>query len=165
MAHIEDSMHVEVRPHDHEAEVEAAHAGHAVLHDITKVDHTPELTFRNIIRATGGKTILNIIAVTCVYTAGILALVVPLSQIAFIEKDLGDAQLASWIATASTAGIAAVLPVSGSLTDIVGRKTALLIGCVFGFAGSMVGGFAKSMKILIIGQVSSRRILPDRYCC
>lgn len=142
---------------DHDAVIEAAHSGHAVLHDLSKVDHTPDLSLRNIIRSTGPNTILNIFAVSCIYAAGVLALSVPLSQITFIVKDLGHEELESWISTASTAAVVAILPVMGSLTDIIGRRTALIVGCIFGFTGSMVAGFASSMKVLIIAQVSGCR--------
>lgn len=156
----------------HEAEVRAAHDGHAVLKELTRIDTEaiPELTVRNVLKATDNHTIVTVAVLAFVYWCGLNALQLPTAQvshlrkslfslvltqpqIAFMVKDLGDSASASWISTASSAALAVVTPTISGITDLVGRRWALIIGCVFGVIGSVVAGSAQTLPIIIAGQV------------
>ena len=133
----------------HQAEV-----GTTLLRDLSSVDQTPALTFRNVFKATDTFTTLNCIALIFTYTAALMEYSIPTSQIPFIVADLGKPELASWLATASTCATATILPSMSSITDITGRRYALLIGSALGTAGALVAGFAPTTEIAILGQVS-----------
>jgi len=132
----------------HEAET-----GRKLLQHLSSVDKTPALTFRNVINATDAFTLLNCLALIFTYTSALMEYSIPTSQIPFIIADLGRPELASWLSTASTCATSAILPSMSSLTDVFGRRYALLFGTALGFAGAMVAGFAPSTGIVILGQV------------
>lgn len=131
-----------------------AQRGEKLLLNLSSVEQTPTLTFRNVFKATDAFTTLNCITLTFVYAASIMEYSIPASQIPFIIADLGRPELASWLSTASTAATAAILPGMSGFTDQFGRRYALLFGSLLGFAGALVAGFAPTTEICIIGQVS-----------
>lgn len=130
-----------------------AEKGQKLLQNLSSVDQTPTLTFRNVIDSTDTFTMLNCIALILTYTAAFMEYSIPTSQIAFIIADLGKPELASWLSTASTCATAAILPGMSSFTDVFGRRYALLFGSVLGTAGALIAGFAPSTEIAILGQV------------
>lgn len=159
----EDTIEQIVETDRHEAEF-----GRKVLLELSKVDNTPKLTFRNVIRSTDGLTILNCIALTMCYTSAIMEYNVPPSQIPFIIADLGRPELASWLSTASTVATCATLPTMSSFTDVFGRRYALLFGCGLGTAGALLSGFAPSTKVIMVGQVgemSTPKLSNLSNCC
>ena len=133
----------------HEAEV-----GREVLKNLTAVDQTPVLTFRNVFKATDTRTTLTAVALILTYTAALMEYSIPTSQIPFIIQDLGRPELTSWLSTASTCATSAILPSMSSFTDVFGRRYALLFGSLLGLAGALVAGWAPSTEIVILGQVS-----------
>ena len=131
-----------------------AEIGRKLLPKLSSVDQTPALTFTNVIKSTDTFTTLNCIALIMVYTAAIMEYSIPTSQISFVIADLGRPELLSWLSTASTCATATVLPSMSSVTDVFGRRYALLFGSVLGTAGALTAGFAPTTEIVIFGQVS-----------
>ncbi len=76
--------------------------------------------------------------------ATILATAVP-----SIVKDLGDFALFPWLFSVYLLAQAVSVPVYAKLSDIVGRKTIILIGIALFLLGSILCGFAWSMPALI----------------
>ena len=150
-----DEIHAVDEVDRHEAEI-----GRKLLKNLSSVAQTPALTFANVIKSTDAFTTLNCIALIMVYTAAVMEYSIPTSQIAFIVGDLGRPELASWLSTASTCATATILPSMSSITDVFGRRYALLMGSVLGTAGALTAGFAPTTEIVILGQVSSNPIDP-----
>lgn len=75
--------------------------------------------------------------------------------------DLGDPNNASWISTASSICIAVITPTVSGLTDILGRKYAIITGCLFGIIGSVVAASAHATTTIIAGQV---RLPQSNFC-
>jgi EmrB/QacA subfamily drug resistance transporter len=57
-----------------------------------------------------------------------------------------------WVATAYILGATITMPVYGKISDLVGRKALFLIAIVIFLAGSLVGGAAGTMEVLILGR-------------
>jgi hypothetical protein len=140
-----------------------AETGRKLLQNLSSVDRTPALTFRNVINATDTFTTLNCIALVLTYTAALMEYSIPTSQISFIIADLGRPELASWLSTASTCATSAILPSMSSLTDVFGRRYALLFGTSLGFTGALVAGFAPTTEIVILGQVRGFSSIPMSF--
>ncbi|MHA7179412.1 MDR family MFS transporter [Arthrobacter sp. MDB2-24] len=57
-----------------------------------------------------------------------------------------------WVATAYMLGATVVMPVYGKLGDLIGRKSVFLAALVIFLAGSVLGGMATNMELLIAGR-------------
>lgn len=69
-----------------------------------------------------------------------------------IVSDLkGDSDFV-WVSSAYALSSTAVLPLSGSLADIFGRRPVMLGSIIFFLVGSAVSGSARSMTALIIAR-------------
>lgn len=156
----EDISHVESA--DYLREHEAALVGAYVLPELSSHDEVANNSIRNVFRVTKGITLANSFLMCYLYFAGTMAYIVPPTQVSFMVADLGRPDLAAWVSTATSVGICAVLPVSGALTDVVGRRWAMIAGSLLGVAGSIVAGRADSTKMIIAGQV--RLTLCTRSC-
>jgi len=69
-----------------------------------------------------------------------------------IVGELDGVQHMLWVATAYILGATVVMPIYGKLGDLFGRKTIFLIALSIFIAGSIVGGFATNMELLIAGR-------------
>lgn len=69
-----------------------------------------------------------------------------------IVGELDGVQHMLWVATAYILGATVVMPIYGKLGDLIGRKTLFLVALTIFIAGSIVGGFATSMELLIAGR-------------
>jgi len=69
-----------------------------------------------------------------------------------IVGELDGVQHMLWVATAYILGATVVMPVYGKLGDLFGRKTIFLVALSIFIAGSIVGGFATNMELLIAGR-------------
>lgn len=145
VSHLESAENIQ----DHEA----ARVGGYVLHELSSHDEAANKSIRNVFRVTKGITLANSLLMCYLYFAGSMAYIVPPTQVSFMVADLGRSDLAAWVSTATSVGICAVLPVSGALTDVIGRRWALVFGSLLGVAGSIVAGCAHSTKMIIVGQV------------
>ncbi|KAJ7483257.1 MFS general substrate transporter [Mycena latifolia] len=70
-----------------------------------------------------------------------------------IVHDLNGTDSFAWVSTAYTLATTAVLPLSGRLADVLGRRDVLLAALVVFAIGSAVCGAAHSMAMLIAGRV------------
>lgn len=80
-----------------------------------------------------------------------------------IIQDLHGAQSFAWVSTAYTLATTAVLPLSGRLAEIFGRRDVLLCSLLFFAIGSAVCASAHSMTVLIVGRGTYCTCLYD--CC
>jgi EmrB/QacA subfamily drug resistance transporter len=69
-----------------------------------------------------------------------------------IVGELDGVQHMLWVATAYILGATVVMPVYGKLGDLFGRKTIFLVALSVFIAGSVLGGFATNMELLIAGR-------------
>jgi len=69
-----------------------------------------------------------------------------------IVGELDGVQHMLWVATAYILGATIVMPIYGKLGDLIGRKKLFLVALTIFIAGSIVGGFATSMELLIAGR-------------
>jgi len=69
-----------------------------------------------------------------------------------IVGELDGVQHMLWVATAYILGATVVMPVYGKLGDLFGRKTIFLVALSIFVAGSILGGFATNMELLIAGR-------------
>jgi EmrB/QacA subfamily drug resistance transporter len=69
-----------------------------------------------------------------------------------IVGELDGVQHMLWVATAYILGATVVMPIYGKLGDLIGRKTLFLVALTIFIAGSILGGFATSMELLIAGR-------------
>ena len=67
-----------------------------------------------------------------------------------IVSNLGSFELIAWVTTTYILTSVTVIPISGRLSDVYGRKPLLLLGLVVFLIGSMLSGFAQDMTQLII---------------
>ncbi|KAL3443172.1 major facilitator superfamily domain-containing protein [Aspergillus insuetus] len=96
----------------------------------------------------------NLFALSLVVSAGGWANTVPQSSIPFIAQRFPNgAGQSAWIATATSVVSAVMQCIVGDLSRIFGRRGFILVGCVFGVAGMLLGGLATTIKMLIGGQV------------
>ncbi|KAJ7704931.1 iron permease [Mycena rosella] len=70
-----------------------------------------------------------------------------------IVHDLNGTDSFAWVSTAYSLATTAVLPLSGRLADVLGRRDVLLAALVIFAIGSAVCGSAHSMAMLIAGRV------------
>jgi EmrB/QacA subfamily drug resistance transporter len=69
-----------------------------------------------------------------------------------IVGELDGVQHMLWVATAYILGATIVMPLYGKLGDLIGRKTLFLVALGIFIVGSLVGGIANSMEVLIAGR-------------
>ncbi|KAH9886044.1 iron permease [Cubamyces lactineus] len=69
-----------------------------------------------------------------------------------IVYDLNGTDSFVWVSSAYTLACTAVLPMSGRLAELFGRRAVLLVAILLFGAGSAVAGAASSMTILIVGR-------------
>lgn len=69
-----------------------------------------------------------------------------------IVGELDGVQHMLWVATAYILGATVVMPLYGKLGDLIGRKTLFLVALGIFVVGSVVGGAATSMELLIAGR-------------
>ncbi|KAJ3308529.1 hypothetical protein HDU76_003890, partial [Blyttiomyces sp. JEL0837] len=69
-----------------------------------------------------------------------------------IVAELGDIEKYSWIATAFLLTFTAVLPLSGKLSDIFGRRPTLVVCIVIFMVGSALCGASQSLEMLIVSR-------------
>ena len=74
---------------------------------------------------------------------------------ATIASELGSLTIISWLGSAYLIALAVVQPLSGKLTDIFGRRSGLLLSCVFFIIGNAICGLAKSKLVIILGRVAA----------
>ncbi|GAB3605408.1 MDR family MFS transporter [Conyzicola nivalis] len=69
-----------------------------------------------------------------------------------IVGELDGVQHMLWVATAYILGATVVMPIYGKLGDLIGRKTLFLVALSIFIAGSILGGLATNMELLIAGR-------------
>ncbi|KAH8927770.1 MFS general substrate transporter [Atractiella rhizophila] len=69
-----------------------------------------------------------------------------------IVRDLGGANLYSWVGTSYLLASACCTPLFGKISDIVGRKPVIFLAIGLFMLGSALCGAAKSMKMLIVAR-------------
>jgi MFS family permease len=69
-----------------------------------------------------------------------------------IVHDLQGSASFAWVSTSYTLATTAILPLSGRLADVLGRRDVLLGSLLFFAAGSAICGTAHSMSVLIAGR-------------
>ncbi|KAL8840734.1 MAG: hypothetical protein Q9170_001172 [Blastenia crenularia] len=70
-----------------------------------------------------------------------------------ISASFHSLSLLSWLASAYLIANAALQPLSGRLTDILGRRTGLLFSNIFFAAGNLICGLAQDEWVMIFGRV------------
>ena len=69
-----------------------------------------------------------------------------------IIHDLDGTDSFAWVSSAYTLSCTAILPLSGRLADIFGRRSVMLMAIVIFAAGSAITGAAGTMGMLIAGR-------------
>jgi MFS family permease len=67
-----------------------------------------------------------------------------------IVADLKGAELYAWMVTAYMLCETVMIPISGKLSDLYGRKPLFLIGLTLFVSGSIVAGLSTSMEMFIV---------------
>ena len=75
------------------------------------------------------------------------------SALPTIVGELNGVEHMTWVITAYLLASTVMMPIYGKISDVVGRKPMLLVAITLFVAGSVVGGLAGSMDILIIARV------------
>lgn len=77
-----------------------------------------------------------------------------------IAQDLKGGNKYVWVGSAYTLSSTAILPLSGSLADVFGRRPVMLLSIMFFALGSVLAGSARNMSMMIAARsmsfVSSR---------
>lgn len=74
------------------------------------------------------------------------------SALPTIVGELNGVEHMTWVITAFILAMTIMMPIYGKLSDLLGRKPLLLIAIGLFLAGSVVGGLADSMTVLIIAR-------------
>jgi len=74
------------------------------------------------------------------------------SALPTIVGELGGVEHMSWVISAFMVTMTIALPIYGKLGDGLGRKWFYISGIAFFVIGSILGGFANTMTLLIIGR-------------
>lgn len=69
-----------------------------------------------------------------------------------IVGELNGVELLSWISAAYLLASTVTMPIYGKISDVFGRKPLIIIAILLFVAGSVVGGLATDMEILIAGR-------------
>jgi MFS family permease len=69
-----------------------------------------------------------------------------------IVHDLGGSQSFAWVSSAYSLATTAIIPFSGRLAEIFGRRHILLLSLLIFAAGSLICSLAHSMVVLIVGR-------------
>ncbi|KAI9783133.1 MAG: hypothetical protein M1816_001584 [Peltula sp. TS41687] len=72
---------------------------------------------------------------------------------ATIAAEFGSLSVISWLGNAYLVASTIVLPLSGKLTDIFGRRSGLILSFVLFIAGNLICGVAQSVQALICGRM------------
>jgi EmrB/QacA subfamily drug resistance transporter len=75
------------------------------------------------------------------------------SALPTIVGELNGVEHMTWVITAYLLASTVMMPIYGKVSDVVGRKPMLLVAITLFVAGSVVGGLASSMDVLIIARV------------
>lgn len=67
--------------------------------------------------------------------------------------ELGGVDQMLWVMTAYILASTITMPIYGKMSDLIGRKSPLIVAIVMFVAGSIVGALAPDMGVLIIGRV------------
>ncbi|MGV8968967.1 MAG: MDR family MFS transporter [Microbacteriaceae bacterium] len=75
------------------------------------------------------------------------------SALPTIVGELNGVEHMTWVITAYLLASTVMMPIYGKVSDVVGRKPMLLVAITLFVTGSVIGGLAGSMDILIIARV------------
>ncbi|KAI9651026.1 hypothetical protein NHQ30_001063 [Ciborinia camelliae] len=104
----------------------------------------------------GWKTILALISLfmanSCVALANTPNTVIKF-QVASVSKGPADTALSPWIANGSFLVVLALGPISGSLSDRVGKKWFMVCGAILGLVGNIIAGRAENIHQIIGGNI------------
>lgn len=75
------------------------------------------------------------------------------SALPTIVGELNGVEHMTWVITAYLLASTVMMPIYGKVSDVVGRKPMLLVAITLFVAGSIIGGLANSMDVLIIARV------------
>ncbi|KAF2181658.1 MFS general substrate transporter [Zopfia rhizophila CBS 207.26] len=102
-----------------------------------------------------------IIFLTCFCLAGqVFVITASGSALAFIIRDLGEAEVAGWIIQGPLLMQSILSPTVGRLSDILDRKFMSSIPPLFAFVGAVISAKAKDMSMLIGGGILIGLTLP-----
>lgn len=74
------------------------------------------------------------------------------SALPTIGKALGSEQYLSWVVAANLLSVTAMTPLYGKISDIIGRRAAMLIGVSVFMLASLVSALAVNLPMLILGR-------------
>jgi MFS family permease len=80
-----------------------------------------------------------------------LLVILPLISVAYTVADIGGASSEAWLGVAFTLAVAAIAPMAGAVSDLIGRRYAALLGPCFIIIGLIVVGTAHRMDVAIGG--------------
>ena len=98
---------------------------------------------------------LSFVAVVMSIFLSALDLTAVATALPTITRDLNGGDNFVWVGSAYALSSTAVLPLSGSLADIFGRKPIMLISIALFAVGSAVAGAAQNMNMLIAARSKS----------
>jgi MFS family permease len=76
-------------------------------------------------------------------------------SLSYIEKDLGAADIGSWLPVSNTLAITAVSPFVGYLQDLLGRRSITLVGSIIIMIGLVLIGTAHTFGQAVTGMALS----------
>ncbi|KAB5513242.1 fungal trichothecene efflux pump [Coniochaeta sp. 2T2.1] len=122
-------------------------------------------------------TILAFVALCGQFNAYVMTLLIPSTNLAYINADLGPDPNYTWITVSWQLGASVVVSVGGRLSDIFGRRYFMLTGACLGVVGCVVGATAQSINQMIASGIifgfasgfqemsyaAIQEILPNKY--
>ena len=151
---------------DSDPSVASPHSERTALlrHDSNQQDDTPDTDVEHASAAKDDETILAeetptartlIIMVILNFGTFLAALdaTIVATLAAPIASSFNSFSLVAWVASAYMIATAAVLPLSGKLTDIFGRRAGLLWCNSFFALGNLISGLAGTESVMILGRI------------
>lgn len=98
--------------------------------------------------------ITNLLALYLIHFSSTWGMSIPSASIAFINYEFpSDTHSSAWIGAGPSLCLCVISIFAGDLSDMFGRKIFLVTSAALGFVGLLLGGLAKSMDMIIGGQI------------
>lgn len=114
----------------------------------------PALTATGVIRAENKRTvILLFIGLMITMLMSSLSQTILSTALPTIVGELGGVEHMTWVVTGYILASTVTMPVYGRISDLFGRKPVILVAIILFVAGSVVGGFANDISVLVAARV------------
>lgn len=122
---------------------------------MTTTEHDEPLTPTGVVRAAEKKknVILLFVGLMITMLMSSLSQTILSTALPTIVGELGGVEHMTWVVTGYILASTVMMPVYGRISDLFGRKPLIVIAIVLFVAGSVVGGFANDISVLVASRV------------